>query len=338
MPTFLRKSAFTLWLLFAVVLAVLLPEPASKGGFLHAELLVKWGVWIIFFLQGVSLPTSELAAGYKPKRLHAFVLSWNFLLFPLVTGLLLLPLSFVLEPELRLGFWLLSILPTTVISAISFTAISGGHTSNAIFSTVFSNLLSVLVVPSIAVAYLATETATPILLGPLFSKLTLLIVVPLVFGQIIRKLAWEIAAHAAKQERRASCGIIVFIVHAAFAESVSSGFLQGLSLGAVLGVLASTLTVLLVVGALVWVSSGWLDSTRAQRIAAFFCASQKSLATGLPLASSILVAAPGIVDPAAVLLPLICYHPLQLVFAGWLAERFGESEKIVRSFATTVAE
>jgi sodium/bile acid cotransporter 7 len=54
----------------------------------------------------------------------------------------------------------------------------------------------------------------------------------------------------------------------------------------------------------------------------FFCASQKSLATGLPLASSILVAAPGVVDPATVLIPLLCYHPVQLVLAGWLSARF----------------
>ena len=47
---------------------------------------------MIFFLQGLWLPTHELAAGYLPKRLHVFVLGWNFVLFPLVTILLLWPL------------------------------------------------------------------------------------------------------------------------------------------------------------------------------------------------------------------------------------------------------
>jgi len=72
----------------------------------------------------------------------------------------------------------------------------------------------------------------------------------------------------------------------------------------------------------VWYSAAWLRVSRPQRIAAFFCASHKSLATGLPLASSILVAAPGVLEPATVLIPLLCYHPLQLLLAGWLAERF----------------
>ncbi|RCL33837.1 MAG: hypothetical protein DBX01_05220 [Puniceicoccaceae bacterium] len=41
---------------------------------------------------------------------------------------------------------------------------------------------------------------------------------------------------------------------------------------------------------------------------AFLCASQKSLATGLPLITSIMVATPWLVD-AAVIIPLLCYHP-----------------------------
>ena len=118
MPTVLKKNAFTFWLLVAVVLAILFPEPGTKGGFLHSEVTTKLGVWVMFFLQGLGLPTSELAAGYKPKRLHGFVLCWNYLLFPLVVGLLVWPLSLLLSKDLILGFWLLAILPTTVSSAV----------------------------------------------------------------------------------------------------------------------------------------------------------------------------------------------------------------------------
>jgi sodium/bile acid cotransporter 7 len=78
---------------------------------------------------------------------------------------------------------------------------------------------------------------------------------------------------------------------------------------------------MLLTSMLVWASAAWLRVSHSQRVAAFFCASQKSLASGLPLASSVLLAAPGVVDPAAVLIPLICFHPLQLIFAGVLAER-----------------
>jgi len=322
MSTLIRKHAFTLWLCGAVVLGLLFPGPASAGGCLHPEITTKLGVALIFFIQGLSLPMRSLAAGYQPKRLHVFVLSWNYLVFPLVTGLLLLPLSWLLAPELRVGFWLLAILPTTVASAIAFTAISGGAAANAIFSTVFSNLLSVLIVPTLGVAYLATEAEIELSLSPIFWSLSLILVLPLLVGQVVRCIIAAQVARFSKWAKVVSSGIIVFIVHAAFAESVRCGFLQTLSLAALLGVFLSTVAVLLVVSALVWYSAAWLRVSRPQRIAAFFCASHKSLATGLPLASSILVAAPGVLEPATVLIPLLCYHPLQLLLAGWLAERF----------------
>jgi solute carrier family 10 (sodium/bile acid cotransporter), member 7 len=321
MKTLLRKHAFTLWLVAAVLLAVYFPEPASKGGFLRAQWTTQLGVAVIFFLQGLSLPTRSLAAGYKPKRLHLFVLSWNYLWFPVVTGLLLIPLSGLLTPELCVGFWLLAILPTTVASAIAFTSLSGGDTSNAIFSTIFSNLLAVLVVPTIAVAYLASETAIEISLAGIFVGLARLLVLPLILGQVLRQFARALARRIAGVTKLVSSGIIVFIVHAAFAQSISLGLLNKLSLALCLGVAVGIVSVLLVTSVLIWWSGSWLRLQRAQRIAAFFCASQKSLASGLPLASSILLAAPGVVDPAMVLIPLICFHPLQLAFAGLLTGR-----------------
>ncbi|MFP4156281.1 MAG: bile acid:sodium symporter [Opitutales bacterium] len=326
MSPFLKKHAFTFWLLLAVALAILFPEPGTRGGFLHPEVTMKLGVWVIFFLQGLGLPTSELAAGYRPKRLHGFVLSWNYLLFPLVVGLLAWPLSLLLPRDLILGFWLLSIMPTTVSSAVVFSTVSGGNTSNAIFSTVFSNLLSVLLVPVVAVTYLAAETEAQVPLLPLFRTLFLLIVLPLILGQVVRKVVPTRAAAVAKKAKPLGNWIILFIVHCAFAGSVSSGFLDGLSAATIAAVIGSTIALLLLISALVWASSAWLQVAHRSRISGFFCASQKALATGLPLATSILAAAPGVVDAAAVLIPLMVYHPAQLVLAGLLSNRWAKQQ------------
>lgn len=321
----IAKHAFTLALGCALALGVLFPGPASSGGCLRPEITTKWGVCVIFFMQGLCLPLRSLAAGYQPQRLHLFVLAWNYVCFPLVTGLLLWPLAWLLTPELRVGFWLLAILPTTVASAIAFTALAGGAAANAIFSTVFSNLLAVLIVPALGVAYLAREAALELSLGSIFYSLSLILVLPLLFGQVVRWIIGSRVAAFAPWAKFASSAIILFIVHAAFAESVRCGFLQTLPLRSLLGVLLCALTVLLMVSALVWHSAAWLRISRAQQIAAFFCASHKSLATGLPLASSLLLAAPGVLDPSSVLIPLLCYHPLQLLLAGWLAERFARA-------------
>ncbi|HBO57609.1 MAG: hypothetical protein CNC89_01995 [Puniceicoccaceae bacterium MED-G31] len=322
MQKYLKKHTFTLWLLLAVILAVLFPAFGSKGGLLYPELSTSIGVWLIFFLQGIALPTSELTSGYSPKRLHAFVLSWNYIIFPIVVGVLLLPLSLAVPNELRLGFWLLAILPTTVSSAVVFSTVSKGNTSNAIFSTVFSNLLSVLLVPAVAVAYLSVESGVSLSLSPLFSKLFLLIVAPLILGQLVRKWLPNISASIANRTKGFGNWIIVFIVHCAFAQSVSSGFLIQLGLFSIFKVISITILILLVVSQLVWWSSSLINLSKEQRISAFFCSSQKSLATGLPLTTSILALAPGLVDAASVLIPLMCYHPAQLILAGILSGRW----------------
>ncbi|MCH2036026.1 MAG: bile acid:sodium symporter [Puniceicoccaceae bacterium] len=325
MQKHLKKHAFTLWLLFAVILAVLFPAYGSKGGLLYPQISTNIGVWLIFFLQGIALPTSDLTSGYSPKRLHAFVLSWNYIIFPIVVGVLLLPLSLAVPNELRLGFWLLAILPTTVSSAVVFSTVSKGNTSNAIFSTVFSNLLSVLLVPAVAVAYLSVESGISLSLSPLFSKLFLIIIAPLILGQLVRKWLPKISATIANRTKGFGNWIIIFIVHCAFAQSVSSGFLIELGLFSIFKIISITILILLVVSQFVWWSSNLLHLSKEQRISAFFCSSQKSLATGLPLTTSILASAPGIVDVASVLIPLMCYHPAQLILAGILSNRWGSN-------------
>jgi sodium/bile acid cotransporter 7 len=240
--------------------------------------------------------------------------------------LLLLPLRFVLLPELILGFCLLATLPTTVSSAVVFTTVSGGETSNAIFATIFSNLLSIPLVPAVALAYLSAGTELIVPIAPIFTKLLILIVLPLIAGQAIRKFLTDRSVRVSKRIKPLGNWIIIFIVHCAFAQSVSSGFFGQLSATSILTVMSSTVVVLLVVSRLVWWSTALIKPTREQRITAFFCASQKSLATGLPLITSIMVAAPWLVDGAAVLIPLLCYHPAQLVLAGLISDKWAQQK------------
>ena len=323
MQKHLKKHSFTLWLLFGVILAILFPSYGSKGGLLCPGLTTNIGVWLIFFLQGIALPTSELTKGYNPKRLHAFVLLWNYIIFPIIVGALILPLSDVISDELKIGFWMLAILPTTVSSAVVFSTVSKGNTSNAIFSTVFSNLLSVLFVPTIAITYISVESNVSISLSPLILKLFILIIAPLLLGQLIRQKIPEVSSTIANKTKGAGNWIIVFIVHCAFAESVSSKALTQLGFISIFKVVLLTVLILLLVSLLVWWSSIILNLSKEERISVFFCSSQKSIATGLPLTTSILAFAPSGMNTASVIIPLMCYHPAQLILAGILSGRWG---------------
>jgi sodium/bile acid cotransporter 7 len=63
-----------------------------------------------------------------------------------------------------------------------------------------------------------------------------------------------------------------------------------------------------------------LGFSREDRIAAMFCGSKKTLASGVPMAKLIFGAHPGL---GLILLPIMIYHPLQLVVCGLLAQRWG---------------
>ena len=64
-----------------------------------------------------------------------------------------------------------------------------------------------------------------------------------------------------------------------------------------------------------------LGFSREDRIAAIFCGSKKTLASGVPMAHLIFGAHPGI---GLILLPIMIYHPLQLIVCGVLAQRWGK--------------
>jgi sodium/bile acid cotransporter 7 len=55
------------------------------------------------------------------------------------------------------------------------------------------------------------------------------------------------------------------------------------------------------------------------RITAIFCGSKKTLASGVPMAQLIFA---GHAELSLILLPILIYHPLQLVVCGWLASRW----------------
>ena len=315
------RYSFPLLLFVTVGLAVVFPEPVHEGGSLSSNWLTRLSVALVFFLQGMSLPTQSLAAGYRPLRLHGLVLFWNFIGFPVVTLLLLYPLAGVLPGELLIGFGMLALLPTTIASATAFTAMSAGNTANSIVSSVLSNLLAVFVVPAVSVVYFSLEFSVDIPFGKVLFGLICMLLIPLLLGQIAQKIFKLNIGSVAKFARRTSAGIILFIVYLAFAKSMNAEMFVSLSVGWLVITVFLVVFLILVTSLLVWISTKWVKLAAPQRSAAFYCASQKSLAAGLPLISSVLLAMPEMEDTAVILIPLLCFHPLQMLLAGMISSK-----------------
>ncbi len=237
----------------------------------------------------------------------------------MTTFLLFYPLTRVLPKELLIGFGMLAFLPTTTASATAFTAISKGNVANSIVSSVLSNLLAIFVVPAVSVIYFRLEFSVQVPLGKVLLGLICLLLAPVLFGQIIQIVFKLDTDTVTKFARQTSAGIILFIVYLAFAKSINSEISETLSIGLLIVTIFATVFLLLVTSLLAWTGTKWLKLDAPQRRAAFYCASQKSLATGLPLISSVLLAVPEMQNIAIVLIPLLCFHPLQMLLASIVA-------------------
>jgi sodium/bile acid cotransporter 7 len=315
---FLRipKDWFLLGMAGAVVLAWLLPEAGGKGGRLHPELVNKLGVALIFFLHGLTLSFQALAAGTRKWRLHLLVQASTFVLFPLLGLLLLLGAGGYLGADLRTGLFFLCALPSTVSSSVALTAAARGNVAAAVFNATLSSLLGVVLTPLwLSLVLGASGQSLP--LGSVVLDLCEWLVLPLVLGQLARPVLGEWAGAHKARINVVDRLTILLLVYTSFCDSVLGGVWQSGAVPLVVSAAASLVLLALALG-LTWLAGRVLGFERADRIAALFCGSKKTLASGVPMARLIFGAAPGL---AVILLPIMIYHPLQLLVGGWLAGR-----------------
>lgn len=321
--TWLRSNAFLLGLLVVTALAFVFPEPAARGGWMQPELLTNAGVALILFLQGWSLPFEKVREGAANWRLHVVVQAFTFAAFPLVgLGLNALVPTFwpAMPTAIRDGFLYLCVLPSTVSSSVVFTSVARGNTAGALFNAAFSNVLGVLLTP-VLVQLLMRTTGQTTPIGPLL-KITALTLAPFALGALARTRASAWIDARKKWVGRLSNGAILFMVYAAFCDSVQDRVWQRHGTDVTLKTLAVAVALFAFMSVVIAASCRALRLGREDFIAGYFCAVKKTLAMGVPLAVLIFGAR---ADLSLILLPIMFYHPVQLLVNGVLANRWGRA-------------
>ena len=327
MRHWIKSNLFLLGLAGVAILAWLEPDAGAQGGVFRSEFTRQAAVCLIFFVQGLALPSEDFQRGLRQMKLHGFVQGWNYLGFPLLALGLLALFDEALRPEIRFGFLYLAILPTTISSSVFFTAAAKGNVAGSVFNASISNLLGVLLTPAAAALLLFSKVEGTAALAPMFWRLCRLIVLPAIVGQMLRLFLKTRLSNVRHWFPKITTASIFFIMYCTFCDGVKSAAWERLGWGAVGESLALAAAMLMLGAVLVWRSSGWLQFDRPSRTAAFFCASQKSLATGVPMAHSIfpVESVNGLPDVGVIVLPLLCYHPLQLAMAAHWAGRLRRS-------------
>ncbi|VTS01769.1 bile acid:sodium symporter family protein [Tuwongella immobilis] len=315
---------FLVGMLTAVLLAWRFPGPGASGGWMQPEILTKGGVALVFFLHGLGLPFAALKAGTLRWPLHLLIQSCTFLAFPLMAMGWIALVGERLPAGLSLGFFYLGALPSTVSSSVALTAAARGNVSVAVFNATISALLGVILTPLWLTVQTPHGQAT-LPLGPVVLDLTIWLVLPLTIGQLLRPVWGAWAARNKWLTSKIDRGTILLLVYTSFCESFQRDIWS--EQGWEPMVLTVIGTVILLVGALTLTSVACriCGFDREDRIAAVFCGSKKTLASGVPMAALIFGTH---AEMGQILLPIMLYHPIQLIVCGVLAGRWANRPQI----------
>lgn len=303
--------------MFAMVaLAALIP--ARGQGAVVAGAAADAGVVFLFFLYGARISRADAWAGMSRWRLQLAVLAVTFALFPLLGVGITVGSRTILPTALGSGLMLLCVLPSTVQSSIALTSIARGNVAAALCAASTSNIVGVVLTPMLS-GWLMQAAGAELSFG-VFRDIVLQLLAPFLAGQMLRPLIGDWIARKKALLTIADRGSILLIIYVAFSRGVVSGVwrqVQAADLAVLFAILIALLATILILTSII--GRHILGFDRADSIVLQFCGSQKSLASGLPIAS-VLFAGPSL---GMIVLPLMLYHQMQLVVCAILAPRYG---------------
>ncbi len=323
----LSPYALVLGIIGVIAFAAVAPGLGSDSSPLPISLLKDVGIFMIFFNQGVLLPGEALRKGLKEWPLHILIQSYLYIFIPLITAALLwLTRDIFVQPDLRMGFLFLSFLPTTVATAVGLTTLSHGNVTGALFNCTLSAVLGTILVPLYGLKWLQSGAAeSGINLGETLGGIFLIIIVPLILGQCLRPKLENRFHHHRIAINRLNSGVILFIVWASFCSSFELQVWSKVDTTDLVICFLGASVLLAISSLLIWKLSGLIALDPASKVTAFFCGSQKSLSIGLPLSALMFGSADSGVNLSLLVIPLLIYHPAQMLLGGWLVPRFARS-------------
>lgn len=312
----LIPDRFVLLLVGAVLLGWLLP---AKGRALDiAHQVSTASIFTLFFLHGLRLPRREVLDAFKSWKLQSAMLGFSFIAMPLAGLLLAKTLGWMLPSGLVTGILFCAVLPSTVQSAISYSAMAYGNVAASVVGAAVSSLVGIILTP--ALIALVIGAASGVSLGSdTVVRIATMLLLPFVLGQAAQAWLGDWA-----RQRRGMLSffdrlVILIAVYVAFSGAVASGSLSTLDL-MTLAILAAVLGLLLLLafcGA--WGAGALLGLDRADKASLIFAGAHKSIVTGAPMAAILFGSGAGLI-----LLPTIVYHMMQLLVSAPLAARLAK--------------
>lgn len=209
-------------------------------------------------------------------------------------------------------------LPMTVNMVIVLTKSGGGDEAAAVFNAAFGNLIGVFLTPVLILGYLGVDS--DIALVNVFIKLALKVVLPVAVGQVLQKFVPPVVEFVKKYKPRFKqvqeyC--LIFIVYTVFCKTFrSESVVTAGGIFAMIGILFVILGGLMI---LAWFSLKLVFRNKPElRVMGLFGCTHKTVAMGVPMITAIYENDPNV---GLYTLPLLVWHPMQLVIGSALAPK-----------------
>jgi sodium/bile acid cotransporter 7 len=206
----------------------------------------------------------------------------------------------------------------TINMVLVLTKASGGEDAAAIFNAAAGNMIGVFLSPVLILGYLGVTG--DIDLVEVFYKLALRVVLPVIVGQLLQKYSKTVVAFVKLHKSKfkmAQQYALVFIVYTVFCRTFDKG--SDSSVGDIFLMILFQFLFLTGLMVLAWFSLKLVFPDEPKlRVMGLFGCTHKTVAMGVPLINAIYE------DNDAVglyTLPLLIWHPMQLVIGTFLAPK-----------------
>lgn len=311
------KKFFARWfdpyvLALLATFAIGLGVPIAEAGTVFLDGAVRVAIALLFLAYGMRMSPQEMIDGLKNLKLQSSVLAVTFVFFPLLGLFLFWASEPLIGESLAIGVLFLCLLPSTVQSSVVLIATAKGNVPAGIYAAAISNVLGIIITPVLVFLLLGLGGGEIGIEGVYGILLNLL--APFIAGLLLQRWVGRWLHSQKRLTTILDRGTILLVVFSA--ASGASGFLE-INWGTVLVLITLCGSLLAVILIFTWWLGDALGLDKPDRIVLLFSASVKSLATGLPMAAIILPPA----TAAAVAIPVIIYHQLQLIGGAVIANR-----------------
>lgn len=348
-PSILQRLVQFYWdqeFLILVVIVILLARayPPLGADYLQPEITATWmAVIFIFVMAGLGLKTKELFGVLGQWKFHAVVQIFNL---GVVSGSVygisraLSELS-ILNTELADGMVVCASLPMTINMVLVLTKAADGDEAAAIFNAALGNMLGVFLSPVLILGYLGVEGDMEIF--TVFYKLALRVLLPVAIGQVLQNIpaVFEFVQKHKPKFKKAQMYSLVFIVYTVFCRTFERDE-NGADIADIFLMILFQFILLSSFMAIAWYIVLRWAPPRLRVMGLFGCTHKtvgkyqyrirqfltictclnfrlSSSAMGIPLINAIYEERPDVIGLYT--LPLLIWHPMQLVLGTFLAPR-----------------